>query len=359
LSPDILQQANDRSPRHRDFSDAVLVERAGEALRDGRAIAEWTRQAPLDSGRSIRLPGRYNMPSRTLVYLGELELHGRPSSVMVCRQYVDLGIFDCSDPQWLPEFVLGSWLRRAQWRYPDGAWGGYTTRVNLARLCDGGLDRWTGDTQDRAKAEESRWYDWRELGAKYEWVVTSIDLNDFAFFIGALRKRWTMAVCVVSDRSFWGVQDKRESGGRLTVSVGFSFLQLAPVQNHFGSGPGKLGSAIKLFDFALTTEGRLVVRMDFVVAPRPQRVLELPPRGWDPIYGATSLVRTCTRERWQMRRVHDGVDSHMLRIHARVHQHLMDGTVLALRAWIRDRDLASTGQDSDSSVSGESGLRAT
>jgi hypothetical protein len=107
---------------------------------------------------------------------------------------------------------------------------------------DGGHGRFEGD--DRAGAVQ-----WRDLGSRFRWVLLTITLNDCVMQMGPITRRMDEAGCVLPIREFVRVVENPSPEYAFEVSIGYPFIDYAPIRNFFGFGPGKFGIAVKLFSF--------------------------------------------------------------------------------------------------------------
>jgi hypothetical protein len=247
---------------------------------------------------------------------------------MGCVQEVEFGRLAAKNaPERLREFVLGEFLNRAKWMYDDGYPGGFTVEQGLYKSSAGHYGRHEGPSSAGAP-------DWRHLGDKYEWVLLTVQIHDFVMNFGPVRKRFKEAACVAVHPSFIHVQEDPSNDHVYEVSVGYPFVDHAPIPNYFGFGPGKFGAAVKLYSFFLTRSNDVRVRMIFAAAPRCQKVFDFGKRWPDPIYGGASLFRNLSLGLWKPDRFHDRLDAQMLAQHSRVHQALMDGVERAWSGWL-------------------------
>jgi hypothetical protein len=136
------------------------------------------------------------------------------------------------------------------------------------------------------------------------------------------------AVCVVALPEFVRVIEHPSPACVLEVAIGYPFIDHAPIPNFFGFGPGKFGTAVKLFTFRLTHDHRIRVVMEFAAAPRARQVFDF--FGLDPIYDGAELLRRLSLGLFDPAGLHDAMDTSMLVEHCHVHQKLMDGTA---RIW--------------------------
>jgi len=116
--------------------------------------------------------------------------------------------------------------------------------------------------------------------------------------------------------------------------VGYPFVEFAPEPNIFGFGPGKFGIALKYFTFRLHRDGEVTTEMDFLAAPRAEKVFDFGKYIPDPFYGTADLVEMLTLGFVSSAGFHDKMDTSMLVTHCRVHQALMDGLSDVWNTWL-------------------------
>jgi hypothetical protein len=160
---------------------------------------------------------------------------------------------------------------------------------------------------------------------------------------GPFVKRFNEAACVVAHSDFVHVVPNPLPGYKLEVAVGYPFVEYAPVPNHFGFGPGKFKSAVKLYSFFLTETNKVEVRMDFAAAPRCQKVFDFGKRIPDPVYGGARILSWLTLGLWNAQALHDRLDRGMVAQHARVHQSLMEGVANIWQTRVAGTRAAVTG----------------
>jgi len=313
--------------------DRNLIVKSEAAIADGLLLRDWCRNHygkleafPLD------LKKKFQLPNTAQGYFGDIEIRGKSVSVMGCRQEVEFAkIDDPNAAQILQDFVLKEFLNRAHWTYPDGFPGGFTIEKSLYRTSEGGYGKFP-------EGETSGCIDLRDLGTaesgrKYSWVLLTVQIHDFIFNLGPITKRLREAACVVLTPEFVSVVENPAPGIKLEVQVGYPFVEVAPIKNFFGFGPGKFGVAVKLYSFDLMEDNSVRARMEFAAAPRCQKVFDFGPQWPDPIYGGASLLSRLSLGALKPEKVHVKMDSQMLAQHSRVHQALMDGTANVWKLW--------------------------
>ena len=315
-----------------DF-DRDLIKKSEEAIEEGLVLRDWClSHADTLATFPLDLQKKFQLPNRAVGYFGEIDLPKGRQSVMGCRQYGDFARLDSPNgPQLLQDFVLGEFLPRAHWTYPDGYPGGFTISRSLYQKGDGSYGKFP-DT------DSTGCVDWRDLGAvgsdaKYRWVLLTVQIHDFVMDFGPMVKRFQEAACVVMTPEFRSVRENPSPGVRLEVAVGYPFVAYAPIPNFFGFGPGKFGIAVKLYAFELLENGVVRSRMEFAAVPRCQKVFDFGRYVPDPIYGGAALFSMLTLGLWKPEIVHTKMDSNMLAQHSRVHQSLMDGSANVWKQW--------------------------
>jgi hypothetical protein len=310
--------------------DRSLIEKCEDAVREGLALERWCRtgggdreEFRLDLGRSFRLPNRADG------YFGTLTVNGTERSVMGCRQQIEFArIARRRDAEaLLTQFVLGEFLSRAHWVYDDGAPGGFDVERSLYQTADGEHGKFPNDR--RAGAMH-----WQDVGPRFRWVLLTIILNDFVLDLGPVTSRMAEAVCVVAMPEFVHVARNPSPEYALEVSIGYPFIDHAPIPNFFGFGPGKFGIAVKLYSFRLTHDNRIRVVMEFAAAPRAEKVFDI--FGVDPVYGGVDLLHRMSLGLFDPQGIHDTMDTGMLVSHCHVHQKLMDGTSEVWEDWLAE-----------------------
>jgi hypothetical protein len=249
---------------------------------------------------------------------------------MGCRQYVEFARVDRRHhvKERLTEFVLGEFLSLAHWVNSDGAPGGFDVVRSLFQTTRGDYGKFPDD--ERAGA-----MDWQDVGTTFRWVLLTIMLNDFVLSMGPVKRRMAEAVCVIALPEFMRVAENPSPEYALEVSIGYPFIDHAPIPNYFGFGPGKFGIAVKLFSFYLTHDNRIRAVMEFAAAPRAQKVFDF--HGLDPVYGGADILRRVSMGLFDPQCLHDAMDTSMLVEHCHVHQKLMDGTARIWEDWLEGR----------------------
>ena len=311
--------------------DRSLIRKCEAAVRDGIALERWCRAARGDREEfRLELRDTCRLPNRADGYFGSLTLSGTERSVMGCRQYVEFARVDRRHDAGasLREFVLGEFLSRARWVNPDGGPGGFDVERSLYQTAGGEYGKFPHDERTGAMH-------WEDVGPTFRWVLLTITLNDFVVSLGPVRRRMAEAVCVVARPEFMRVVENPSPEYALEVSIGYPFIDYAPIPNFFGFGPGKFGTAVKLFSFYLTHDSRIRAVMEFAAAPRAQKVFDV--FGLDPVYGGADLLHRMTMGLCDPEALHDMMDTGMLVQHCHVHQKLMDGTARIWEDWLEGR----------------------
>jgi hypothetical protein len=357
--------------------DRLLIEKTEEAIRDGLQLEEWCReQLPQSHLFELDLGKEYRLGNRAEGFFDALEINGKRTTVMGCRQEVEFGKFQgFKGPDQFSEFVLGEFLKRAGKSYRSVWFGprvffprrrkkaqsayqrkrsgvqgkpashGFTFEQNLCRTAAGKYARFV----KQPPTDSPVLMDWRHLGTEYDWVALTVNINDFVMDFGPVSARFKEAAYVVAHPGFTRVQENPSREYIYEVSVGYAFVNYAPIHNLFGFGPGKFGTAVKLFSFFLTPQEEVRVRLIFAAAPRCQKVLDFGKFCPDPVYGGAKLFHHLSFGRWNPDPFHDRLDTKMLTQHCRVHQALMEGVEKVWREWLGDKASADANQTASGS----------
>lgn len=312
--------------------ERFLIAKTEEAIRDGGELEQWVygsdragrlKLFPLQLGMTFRLANTAEG------FFDTLTIGGKVTSVMGCVQTVQFGRVEGANAAGrLREFVCAEFLPRAHWTYDDGYPGGFTIDQSLYRSVSGEYGRFP--------AEQTRGcVDWRVLGQQYDWVLLTAFIHDFVMDFGPWRKRFKEAACVAPNAKFVHIAENPSKACVLDISVGYPFVEFAPIPNVFGFGPGKFGVAVKLYSFRLTLANEVVVRMYFAAAPRCAKVFDFGQRVPDPVYGGAWLLSRLTFGLYNDAPFHDRLDANMLAQHCRVHQALMDGVQKIWMDWYK------------------------
>jgi hypothetical protein len=323
------QPGNPPIPESFSAEERILVEKTETAVHDGLQLETWMRGGHGHAPEfQLNLDRPFKLPNRAMGYFGEVLLNQKPTTVMGVRQECDFGrITNAGDAaEVLMDYVFGQFLPTAHWTYPDGYPGGFTLTQSLYRRTAGGYGKFP--------AEQSAYsVDWRKIGVEYDWVAVVARIHDFVLRFGPMTKRPDEAACVAPCAGFVHVTEKPAPGCELELAIGYPFVEVTPIPNKFGFGPGKFGLACKLYSFILTSNKEVKATMDFAAAPRCSRVLDFGPGAWDPVYGGAELLRKLTFGAYNPQPFHDKLDAFMVTTHARVHQSLLEGASKIFNDW--------------------------
>jgi len=310
--------------------DRFLVRKCEAAARDGIALGQWCRRGGGSRTRfGLELDRTFALPNCADGYFDTIVLNGVARSVMGCRQFIEFGRVSRRHDaaSLLKEFVLGEFLSRAHWINHDGEPGGFGIERSLYQTIDGEYGKFDD-------SETSGAMHWQDVGTRFRWVLLTIRLHDFRLNLGPVSRRMAEAVCVTPRPEFVRVIDHPTPDHLLEVSIGYPFIDHAPIPNFFGFGPGKFGTAVKLFSFHLTRDYRIRVVVEFAAAPRAQKVFDL--WGLDPVYGGAALASSLTLGLFDPEPIHERMDTGMLVQHCHVHQTLMDGAARKWEEWVAE-----------------------
>jgi hypothetical protein len=312
-----------------------LIEKSESALRDGRQLLHWWRERAF-SKKIKTFPLIAPLPSVTMTgFFDELTINGKQTSVMGCVQAVRAKLpraagraaIECS----LDQFSRRDLFRITEWRNPDGLPGGfgYTPRFFKAKQ-DGQYGRFDNGLNIPDM-------DLSEIGKGLDWIMLQVDLHDFArcfkppgFLVKPLSRMVREAAYLVADEEFLQCNMPGTEGALSEHGLGYSFVPATVHPNFFGFGPGRFGAALKLFQFCLLPEETFEIQLAFLAAPRSQKVLYL--GGFDPVYGFFHLMNALTLGGFHIKeRIHDKLDTVMLRQHGDVHQSFVEGVLREMR----------------------------
>ncbi len=302
--------------------EKFLVQKAEEAIVNGVELKDWY-ETRFDEGRinltTIDIGKPFRLKNRVRVFFDTMKMHGTPTSIMGCVQEGEFTRLEGgSKRRMLREFVMKEFLQRAHWTSEDGHPGGFGIEQSLCRAADGSYQR----------IREGLRYsllDLRELGPTFRWILLTVQIHDFVMEFGPIRKRFKEAACVVLDSAFTYSIENPTPDCEIEITIGYPFVDFAPIPNVFGFGPGKFGAAIKLYTFLAMRNGDVRTRMAFMAAPRCEKVFDFGKNVPDPVYGGAALASAVTFGLWKTDAFHRKLDSRMLGQHSRVHQALMDG----------------------------------
>ena len=317
-----------------DFStfERFLVEKTEIALVDGLALERWTR----DPNRKVEfhlldLDRKYDLVNKAYGYFGDVTIQGQRLTALGARQEVEFGKITRPNPEeTLKEYVLSEFLNNASWTYPDGAPGGFTIKQMLNCSIDGVYGRYPIDQLDKVR-------DWNEIGTKYRWSLFTCFLHDFVVKLGPIKKGLKEAVAVVQHPDFIHIVENPKPGYKLEVSIGYPFIDFAPIPNFFGFGPGKFNWAVKTFQFFLRENNEVLCEMDFVAGARPKKVFDFGPSVPCPLYGPSDALETVTLGLYKSQVFRNWMDLQMSTQHSRVHQALMEGTAKYFTKWQQEK----------------------
>ncbi len=156
-------------PESYSAQDRFLATKTEEAIQDGLQLEAWMRRqhaAMLDF--PLALKKVYKLPNKAFGYFGSLDLNGKPTPLMGCRQEIDFGkAAGAGDAgEMLRTFVPSEFLKRAHWRYPDGFPGGFMIEQSLYRTSAGEYGKFAGECRDGC-------IDWRAR----RWSLPLVDFN--------------------------------------------------------------------------------------------------------------------------------------------------------------------------------------
>ena len=222
-------------------------------------------------------------------------------------------------PTGLREWVMKNALRECS--RPDG--GGFRYQPLLAREAGpGGAVKPLPDGPSIPLTD---------IGSKYEWVVQSLGLPDYALALPLprsitkqMKKLVTESGALIFHPDFNETARPPIAGAVDQVTFGYAVVPWRAVRSVLGFGPGTFFSALKQYRIFLMADHSVTIEVLFIVCPRSEKILDL--GGFDPVYGATRLLDALTFRRTRIvSKVHDIIDNYALGHHGRVHVHMLEG----------------------------------
>ena len=317
-------------------TEKALAAKAAECVAPGIALCDWMRDHAFGApGFPIASWDASKLKNKVTGYFDEFSLNGRKQTIMVCRQDMEMTRLDRPDAaDVLTEFVHGQMMNSGHWVYADGLPGGFGEDFYFTHK--------DGVTSRVAEDQRVGHFDWRGVGRDYDWVMLNVRVFDFAIPLGPLSKRVPSAVCVVPHPHFIRTVDSPAPGIKLEMEVGYSYADFAPFPNFLGYGPGKLGTAVKIYQFILHDDNTLQSRLVFASSPRCRKVLDFGKMIPDPVYDTADLIQMMSFGIISSKPVHDMLDTQMVQLHGVVHQKFMDGVDIKLQEYSASRPIVAT-----------------
>ena len=316
--------------------ETLLATKAADCIPGGIALCDWLR-GHVYGAPGFPVPGwpAAKLSNKVTGYFDEYVFRGKPQTIMVCRQDIEMSPLNRPDSaDVLRDYVNTVMMNTAHWTYPDGNPGGFGE--------DWYFSHKDGVTSRVAEDLRVGQFDWRSVGRDFDWVMLNVRVYDFAIPLGPIAKRVDSAVCVVPHPHFTYTKENPSPGIKLEMQVGYSYADYAPFPNFLGYGPGKLGDAVKLYQFILHDDGKLECRLVFASSPRCRKVLDFASWIPDPIYDTADLIQKVSFGIISSKPVHNMLDTQMIELHGVVHQKYMDGVDGKLRAYAASRPMAAT-----------------
>ena len=222
-------------------------------------------------------------------------------------------------PTGLREWVMKNALRECS--RPDG--GGFRYQPLLAReVGPGGAVKPLLDGPSIPLTD---------IGSKYEWVVQSLDLPDYALALPLprsiarqMKKVLTESGALIFHPDFNETARPLMAGTVDHVTFGYAVVPWRAAASVLGFGPGTFFSAFKQYRIFLMADQSITVEVLFIVCPRSEKILDI--GGYDPVYGSARLLDALTFGRTRIvSKVHDAIDNYALGHHGRVHVHMLEG----------------------------------
>jgi hypothetical protein len=297
--------------------DRVILNTVDRFRADGAALKEWWEQADAHNSYAQRfeLARSFNRPESAYGFFDRVSLGGVMMPVMGSVQDMDYDQprvppgMEKPSAEWLRdqlrEFVLHYFMRVSSFRQPEAvvdtqppAPPPYLERLTWCPTPDVirqgfGFSqhyyklRATGRVGKFSSAEEFAIVDLREIGPKYEWIVLKVRIFDFTVKSRPLGPDGPELVFGLSEESYlvlsrdFVLNEDNPSPDLLgRYGLGYAFIR-NPTQGLIRYGPGEFDAAVELIQFRVLENGKIKVRMVFVVN-RPERIanITLDPLEW-------------------------------------------------------------------------------
>jgi len=307
------------------------LEEVERSLEDGRKLKEWWEELDAEDPRTayegkgrFELSRTQNRPDTAFGFFGEVELDSeRTMPVMACIQEMfydrpktpstdernvgerDLRPEDltlANYPRWMSnqvrEFVLRYFMRVSDFQTPEAypeerraeppvylrpiSWcpTGGAGRVGFGFEQLYSKEKKSGKIRKFSEADRFAIVDLRELGKKYEWIVTKVDIFDFKLKAAPFGEEGPQLVYPLGEASYLVLsedfvvdEDDPQNGDLGHYGLGYVFLK-DPEESLLGYGPGQFDAAFQTIHFHVRGAGEVTVRMAFV-ANRPTKIMNL------------------------------------------------------------------------------------
>jgi hypothetical protein len=318
--------------------DRLLIEKSKQALRQGAQLLSWWRGVSARGGLSLFPLMPPADPSVTMdAFFDQVTIDGKATPAMGVLQTIRFELSPQAGPATtLEDYIHRRLLPEAHWQNPDGLPGGFGYSALLYKKRGEEVQVRFPDPSDTGNV------DLGQIGKLYDWILLQVDLNDFVRSFPPLRRFVKQlagiireAAYLVADENFTHDLFPACAGNLAQTDLGYAFVPATVYPNFFGFGPGRFGTAVKLFRFGLADKRTFQVDMAFLLAPRSEKVLYF--WGFDPVYSVVNLANFLTFNRMGIkRRAHDRLDAVMLRQHGQVHENFILGLSRKLQAcnWI-------------------------
>lgn len=286
-----------------DWRERNLLSQVDPCLRDGVTLFQWWQKADRTRSfaKTMHLVEVPNRPEEGYSFFDRVELE--PGRVMPVMGDVPTLFYDRPKgreaARWCREverFALRYFLRIADQRLPqavpdkDRGMGpldflGWCTRSFERREGFGFQQLYYKRRGDATiyrfpKARRTAIIDTRELLTKYEWVVGKVKIFDFDLAFPQDPSLPQVSVpldeeqFIILSSDFVTDAPEPYAGDGGSFSFGYAMLRPAVDPSILAYGPGQFQAGFQVFDFLVAQEGRVGVRMPFVVN-RPDRILDL------------------------------------------------------------------------------------
>jgi hypothetical protein len=282
------------------------------ALADGVALLRWWRRTDAAGSYARRFPlvRTFNVPDESFAFFGEAPIPGKTLPVMGIVEDMLYDQPKTSAPakvrDELREFVLHYFMRISAFERPEAyadanntapprflpslSWcptyeaqksGFGFTQLYYKPRDSGVVGRFPPDRQARI-------VDLRQIGTKYDWIVTKVRIYDFNLTVRPRGQESLQLVLPLREESYLVVSPDflvneddptPEILGR--YGFGYAFIKNPVRPGPIAYGPGEFLASFQLIHFRVLASGRIQLNLVFV-ANRPEQVVNiaLDPVGW-------------------------------------------------------------------------------
>ena len=296
--------------------DRRILDQVEHYLANGLFLKNWWEQADITNAydEKFELERTFNRPDQSYGFFGRAAAEHEVLPVMgnVQTMFYDqpkVSKAPSSNPsdgirQQIREFVLHYFMRVSSFRQPEvvidrqayaPAWLERISACPRPRAIREGFGfsqiyyklAATAEVGKFCENDQSRIVDMREVGQKYDWLVLKVRIFDFDIKIRPFGDDGPELVFGLDEESYLVVSpafvidgEPAPPGILARYGLGYAFIK-SPRKGIVAYGPGEFDAAFELIQFDVLENGKVQVRMVFVVN-RPERITNIPiePINW-------------------------------------------------------------------------------